>query len=365
MIKKNEIIQYYSISDTLSLYSDRVLMYMIIGARGVGKTYSTKSLLLNRWLKAGERFFYLRRYAEDISTAKRGFFSKAVRDKPEWKKYEFREVGDPIGEFQMRERVPDDGDGMPVKNNHKWQTIGYYAPLSMFNRIKSQEYDNVKKVMYDEFLIEPDSNQRYLKNEPKQLLNVYDSIARDDDKVKLILLANATSIYNPMFEEFGIVPDSFSEYALYKDDSILVHMPPNKARDMNDGSGFSRLIKGTSYEEYAVDNKFSNNTKEFISELPGHAKFKWSIIVEGVKYGVWSDETARIFIISDQYNDTGVTLSLSWEDAASADYTSPKARAYTRLISHTKNNHLYFTSPAIREKFRGPINSLIAGTNKM
>ena len=53
MINKKELImakndiKFYNVTKTLSLYSDQVLMYMVIGARGVGKSYSTKMLLAN------------------------------------------------------------------------------------------------------------------------------------------------------------------------------------------------------------------------------------------------------------------------------------------------------------------------------
>lgn len=360
---KNDI-KFYNVTKTLSLYSDQVLMYMVIGARGVGKSYSTKKHFLNRWFKNGDRFFYARRYSDDIQVAIRGFFDKVVQDNPQWQKYEFREKGMPIGEFQVREKAPERDDGEPVKNNNKWETIGWYGPLSMFNRIKSIEFVNVKKILYDEFLIEANSNQRYLKGEPMLLINLYDSIARLSTDVKLILMANATSIYNPFFEEFGINPDMTKEYGLYKSNSVLVHFAPDKVRDVDDGSAFSRLVKGTSYEDYALNNNFTNNTTEFVTQLTGRSVFKWTIILEGTKYGIWQDMDEGIFIISDKYNNTGTALALSWEDAKDADVTSPKARAFTRLISRTKNNNLYFTSAKIREKFREPINKLIAGANK-
>lgn len=360
----NKDIKFYNVTKTLSLYSDKVLMYMVIGARGVGKSYSTKKHFLNRYFKTGERFFYARRYADDIQVAVRGFFDKVVADNPKWQKYEFREKGLPIGEFQYREKMPDNGDE-EQHNTNKWQTIGWYGPLSMFNRIKSIEYTNVKKILYDEFLIEANSNQRYLKNEPILLINLYDSIARLSADVKLILMANATSIYNPFFEAFGIDPDMTKEYGLYKDDSILVHFAPDKVRDIDDGSAFSRLVKGTEYEDYALNNNFTNNTQDFVRPLKTTSIFKWSIILEGKIYGIWKERNEPIFIISDKYNNTGVTLALTWEDAHEADYTSPKAQAYTRLIANAKDNRLYFSSPVIREKFRGPINKLIGSIQGM
>ena len=43
-------------------------IYMLLTDRGFGKTYSTKRLLINDYLKRGKKFVYLRRYKSEMKT---------------------------------------------------------------------------------------------------------------------------------------------------------------------------------------------------------------------------------------------------------------------------------------------------------
>ena len=55
---------YYSFDKLFSI--NGWLIAMIIGGRGVGKTFNAKVAVLKRFLKTGEQFIFLRRYKTEL-----------------------------------------------------------------------------------------------------------------------------------------------------------------------------------------------------------------------------------------------------------------------------------------------------------
>ena len=54
---------YYNIDSALSY---NALFTMIMGGRGIGKTYSAKKRAIKNFLAKGEQFVYLRRYKTEL-----------------------------------------------------------------------------------------------------------------------------------------------------------------------------------------------------------------------------------------------------------------------------------------------------------
>ena len=62
---------WYSLQRVLSF---NALINIIIGERGVGKSFSCKKHVINRFIKKGEEFVYLRRYKTELSKSFKKFF---------------------------------------------------------------------------------------------------------------------------------------------------------------------------------------------------------------------------------------------------------------------------------------------------
>ena len=54
-----------------------------------------------------------------------------------------------------------------------------------------------------------------------------------------------------------------------------------------------RLVSGTSYSDYAINNKMVNDNNFFIEKKQGSAKFSFCFIYNGETYGVWIDYSVR------------------------------------------------------------------------
>ena len=135
---------------------DRVLSYnafinILIGERGVGKTYGITKEVIERFLKYGERFVYIRRYKTELSKSAPKFFDK-VKDIEEFKPFKFK--------YNSNEFYIDD------------KLAGYSVVLSTAQQLKGSNYNNVKWFIFDEFIIENNFNH-YLPDEVNTFLRGY------------------------------------------------------------------------------------------------------------------------------------------------------------------------------------------------
>ena len=74
--------------DFNKILSYNAFLNIIIGERGVGKTYGSKKYVINRFLKKGKQFVYIRRYETDLmesvgSTEDNKFFEQIKSEFPD------------------------------------------------------------------------------------------------------------------------------------------------------------------------------------------------------------------------------------------------------------------------------------------
>lgn len=116
----------------------------------------------------------------------------------------------------------------------------------------------------------------YLRNEVDNFLGLIETIARMRD-VKIFMLANAVTTTNPYFLYFDLHLPYNTDIATFKDGLILVqYMKNEEYRQAKKQTKFGKLIEGTSFEKYAVDNQFIQDNKNFIMKKTGTAKFNFA-----------------------------------------------------------------------------------------
>ena len=83
---KNEIDEsiFWNLRRTLT---HNALFYIILGNRGGGKSFGAKWYAIDRFIKNGEQFGYIRRYKEDLTNSMKQFFKDIEYKYPD---YEFK-----------------------------------------------------------------------------------------------------------------------------------------------------------------------------------------------------------------------------------------------------------------------------------
>ena len=229
---------YYSITDIMGY---NALFNYIIGERGVGKTFSAKEYVINKFIKKGEQFVYVRRYNTELEEAvgtstKQKFFEQIIT----------------AGKFKEH-KLTNTKDTFKIDG----KICGYAIALSTSMILKSTSFDKVTTIIFDEFIIDKGC-YHYLPNEVEAFLELYETIARLRN-VKVLFLGNAISSSNPYFLYFDLSLPYNSTHKIFKNGEILVNYIKNENyRAVKKASRFGKLIAGTKYSEYAIERAKSS-----------------------------------------------------------------------------------------------------------
>lgn len=278
---------YYSF-DKLFSYTSWIFAF-VIGERGTGKSFNSKVAVLNKFLKTGEQFVYVRRYKTEMDSALNNFFTDLQENGY------FEDYCLEVKRSKMVTTFTCDGE-----------VCGYAVPLSNSNILKSTAFPKVKTILFDEFMLDNSGTYRYLKSEVTLFLDMVETIARLRD-VKVIFLGNNTSFYaNPYVAYFDLELPYNSEFKTFKDGLIIVNYIKNEAyRKAKRESKFGKLIDGTSYGDYAIDNKSLRDNTHFIEKRPPDSRFEGVLIINSIPIGIWYGKNGYLYI-SDDYDPNTV-----------------------------------------------------------
>lgn len=243
---------YFDINKTLNYNK---LWYFIIGGRGVGKTFSTLLKVIQHFLKTKRRSIYIRREKTDIDNViANGFFDTF--------KVIFPELT-----FEIKHYIAYI-NGEPFM---------YFNHLKRAAKQKSTDFSSVDYIIFDEFI--PDDLRFFggkngYNTEVFLCMTFYQTVARGlgsaTRDVKFIFLANAVSIANPYFNFFDIDKQLRRETKILRGDEYLVEIVRDApVSDAIANSRFGKLMSGTAYYDYSVNNKFMLDSEEFIEKISG------------------------------------------------------------------------------------------------
>lgn len=319
--------------DVVPLLSYNALLYFIVGERGVGKTYSCKKFCISDYLKKGNQFVYLRRYETELKESCDGFFDGLLKNH-EFDGHEFKVV--------RRKKTTvfmcDD------------EIMGFGMTLSTASQLKSKEFPNVKNLIYDEFIIDK-GVYHYLQNEVHSFLDICETLFRLRD-FRAFLLGNAINRSNPFFNYFNIDTPYNSTIKTYEDGTILICCIKNEAyREYKKNTRFGKLISGTEYGRYAIDNQWLHENKYFVGKRPEKAKFYFTLRYQNNMYGIWCDPNTSKIYISNSYDPScPIIFTLSPNDHTENTRLISIRRSdfFKNLVEHYRMGLLVFESQKIK-----------------
>lgn len=276
---------YWDVDKTLTYDA---LFNFIIGNRGGGKTFGAKKKGIDRFLKTGQQFVYVRRYNSELKEISK-FFDDIAGFYPE---HEFKVSN---GNFLVDNEI-----------------CGCYMALSTAKIKKSVPYPKVWLIIFDEFIIEK-GIYHYLPDEVTNFLELYKTIARMRD-VRVLFLANAITMTNDYFLYFNITLPYGKTIAKYED--ILIELvQDDEFIEKSKQTRFGKLVQGTAYADYAIDNKFILDNKTFIEKKTPNANYTFAIIYKGHKFGIWTDiKAGRQYVSNDIDPSNKIEYALTLND---------------------------------------------------
>lgn len=260
--------RYYDFRDDVEAYPD-AWCYVIFGGRKRGKTYSVLAYHLDEDMK----HVFLKRTNDDVDllcsgnslAAKTGEYEidtspyKSI-NRDRGTKYKAFDIKPGIGAFF------DTGD----KGQAIGSPIGYLLSLNANKKVKGMDLSECDGMIFDECA--PVLGERVSRTEGEQVLDMYETIARDRidrgrGDLKLICLANAVDIYTPICAVLEIVDmmaemiEKGVEMLYIEDRGIFIHLVPEGAalHAANERSGIHKAMKNTAWGRMSYGNEFAYN----------------------------------------------------------------------------------------------------------
>lgn len=277
---------FWNIKHTLSY---RALFNYIIGNRGGGKTFGAKQYVIEQFLKNQKEFIYLRRYRTELQ--KIDTFFKDI------------EKFFPNHEFKVKNKnfyIDDEYCGRAIQ-------------LSTAQKEKSTAFPNVSTIIFDEFIIDK-GTIHYLPQEVICFLEFYETVARSRDDCIVFFLGNAITTNNPYFNYFNLkLP--YGKNIKCENDILIELVSDDEFIKDKKQTRFGKLISGTKYGDYSIENKFLQDNKVFIKKKTGDCKFFFKFLYKDLIYGVWINIKEGLLYVSYDYDkNRPYTYVLTKED---------------------------------------------------
>ena len=304
---------YYDISEDMKRFP-ACWAFLIIGGRSTGKTYGT----LWHCYDNGIKFVFIKRTIEDVNLlCNRGKLGQYELDLSP-----FKPINRDKGCNVQSRLISDKGIGafydVDGEGNIEGQAVGYILALSAVQKFKGFDLSECGMIIFDEFIPQP--WERVNRKEGEQLLDLYKTVARDrehrgQDALKLVCLANAVNISNPVmsiFEKVDAVADMQATGGEYlEENGVLVHMlkTSDAFMDTEKETSLFKSMGRTAWGRMAFDNEFAYDDLTNIGKvnLKGykcivHLIYKQSDWYIYRKEGMYYISTARNEKYAAEYN---------------------------------------------------------------
>ena len=146
--------------DYHKIISYNAFINILIGERRSSeKLIGASKLMVQRFLKYGEQFAYIRRYKPELKKAVPNFF-EALNSNNEFKDHILTTKGN---KFYCDGKI-----------------CGHAMTLSTAQDLKGTSFSKVKYILFDEFIIEEGQKKFYLPNEVFIFLNILETIRKNE-----------------------------------------------------------------------------------------------------------------------------------------------------------------------------------------
>lgn len=322
--------KWYSMQQLLSY---NALFNIVLSGRGGGKTFEATKRMIELFKKKGKQSAYIRRNKVEMDDVKPTFFMAIKEHYPN----DTFEVKGDIGYINGLEAI-------------------HFIPLSTSSNKKSKAYPKVDFALFDEYIITDNGYKHYLKNEMVLLFDICESIFRSRDDWRIVFLSNSVSYVCPLFSFFDIEPKGDKRFHRFKDGLILLEIfESEEFLEDKKKTRFARLLEGTAYYDYAINNKVLEDTNDFIKkDRSGKHLFMCSFVSNNFEVGVWLNEE-NIYYIDEKIDKFNKSRYAILNEDMREGLTHVKYSRNTTTVKRIKqayhNGEVFFSTQEVKKFF--------------
>ncbi|NBK99089.1 MAG: hypothetical protein EOM50_13930 [Erysipelotrichia bacterium] len=317
---------------------DEVLSYsrfisFCLGGRDMGKTHYFKQFLLNKWKKDKYVTAYFVRHKNEIADIHEDMFEDVLEkdSRVEWAK----------GKIRKKKNIfyIDDEPFMKILD------------LNSAAKLKRTTHENVKRIWFDEFLIEKNQGN-YLPNEVGKFISLTSTIFRHKENTRIFMTANTTELINPYFSYFGILPNPDKKFSKYED--IVVEMAGSvidRGLTKEKMTPLERVMDNSEYGAMAMRAEFDDNNDLLIEKLTRYHECMAIFTFENRDYGVWYNKVNMHYTISKKVDVTAqYHFSVTLDDLGQGAYKAWFETGLLEKMRKARNRELiFFDTIEVRE----------------
>lgn len=256
---------------------------IIISSRDAGKTTILwVRKVYDNWKKNHKPWLYLVRNANEIVEALLDDIILPINKfRDEDAKFIFNrgDLESGIMDIKMK-----DGD-------KEYLFIRILALSCKLRRIKLSKIKNIAGVCMDEYIIDPNSSEKYLKGEEMKIKEIYTTYEREcSETMKMYFLGNPYSLFNPLFLWLGVDVNKLREGVTLVGDQYVVECYQLTEELKQYILNKNPLYKfDESYKAYAFDGKAVNDANIKIGGMPKNYVLKFVFRINKMNIGIFQN----------------------------------------------------------------------------
>lgn len=349
--------KFYDWQATLSRQTGRQgEICIVVGAKGIGKTFGLRKQCVNDYLNKGWHFCELCRTKDELKVVRQGYFDK-LQNAGLFADYLFKVVGQTGYIAKEPEKDAETGEYVEKPT---WDVLCYFVALTAFQTEKKRTYTNVRRFIFDEAIIDSkDRYHRYLPNEFLVFANLLDSVSRQlpqGEQYRVYILGNACDLTCPYMRYLGINKIPEFGYSFWHDKSVLLHYVEPWDKEERQGLTLvGRMLNGTDESEMVFGNRFNTGDTGDICKKSAGAWYAYGIRYGDNMFAIWIDYAKGLCWITDKLpKDAGNVFALTKNDTTLDYQAIERSSDYLQMLNKFWYlGTLRYESPAIRELFLG------------
>ena len=182
----------------------------IISEREAGKsTYIWLNKCYKAWKEKGETTLVIRRKVVHITNSYINDISKIIN------KFTDDNVHFKFASSSIKDGIVD----VFIDNQIFIRVVGLSADITA---VKSLVLENLRYIVFDEFICNTRFGEKYLKDESTKFMEVYNTFRRESENLKCYFMGNPYSLYNPYFIFFNIPTSKLIRGTIFSDNKSYV-----------------------------------------------------------------------------------------------------------------------------------------------
>lgn len=171
--------------------------------------------------------------------------------------------------------------------------IRILALSTKLRRIKLSKIKNIAGVCMDEYIIDPNSGEKYLKGEEMKIKEIYTTYEREcDETMKVYFLGNPYSLFNPVFLWLGVDTNKLREGVTLVGEQYVVECYKLTEELKQYILSKNPLYKfDESYKTYAFDGKAVNDMNIRTGPFPSGFILRFVVRINKINIGVFQNNS--------------------------------------------------------------------------